>query len=58
MSVADRLDVRGARGRGGRRRRADAFDDAAQVAVADRLAVLAERDDGAVDLADLVGASA
>ena len=30
----------------------DAIDDAAEIAVADGLAVLAERDDGAVDLAD------
>ena len=54
MSVADGFDVRRARGGVGRRGRADTIDDAAQVAVADRFAVLAERDDGAVDLIDLL----
>ena len=53
MAVADRLDVRRTRGSGGGRRRADAIDDAPEIAVADRLAVLAERDDRAVDVADL-----
>ena len=50
VSVSDGLDVmrvgRGRRGVG----RAHALDDAAEVAVADRLAVFAERDDRAVDL--------
>src|SRR5579864_8376012 len=48
VSVADGLDLCGARGGGGRRRSTDAVDDTPEIAVADRLAVLAERDDGAV----------
>src|SRR5439155_9830340 len=52
VSVADRLARRGT-GHGDRRGGgADVIDDTAQVAVADRLAVLAERNDGAVYLID------
>src|SRR5712691_3202735 len=55
VSVADRLDVPGT-GPGGRRGGgADVIDDTAQVAVADRLAVLAERNDGAVHQIDFRG---
>src|SRR4029079_19837930 len=53
VSVADGFHMVRRRRRGGRSRRADAIDDAAEIAVADRLAVLAERDHRAIDLADL-----
>src|SRR6185436_11514262 len=49
VAVADGFDVPAGRLRRRRGRRARAIDDAAQIAVADGLAVLAERDHGAVD---------
>src|SRR2546428_14144047 len=55
VSVADGFDVSGPGGRGRCGRRADAIDDAPQIAVGDRFAALAEGDDGVEDLIDFRG---
>src|SRR5438445_2201594 len=52
VAVADRFDVMRARGTAGRGGRANVLDDAAEIAVADGLAMLAERDHRVVDLGD------
>src|SRR5215813_7719765 len=56
VSVADRLDMRGGRRQCSRGlRRLNPLDDATQVVVADDLAMLAERDDCAVDEVEIGG---
>ena len=52
MAVADGFDVRGGCRAIRQRRRSHTIDDPSEVAVADRLAVLAERDDRLVHLVD------